>query len=54
MEITKKLIDYFSKYGIYNEEERCLYLDDNKHLKIESLLENLKTYKIKVQLELFN
>jgi len=47
--LTEKL----SLYGLYKDEEKCLYLNDNKHLKNESFLKLVRDLSIKIQLDLF-
>jgi len=46
-------ITELSLYGLYKDEEKCLYLNDNKHLKNESFLKLVRDLSIKIQLDLF-
>lgn len=53
MEKTANITETLKPYGIYNSEEKCLYLNDNRHLKNTYLIKWLKDLKIKIQLHLF-
>ena len=50
---VNSLKEILKPYGIYNAEEKCLYLNDNKHLQNHYIMNQLKELKIKIQLDLF-
>lgn len=53
MEKGAKLETTLKPYGVYNSEEKCLYLNNNKHIKNKNLLDLVRGLKIKIQLDLF-
>lgn len=53
MEKTANIAEELKPYGIYKSEEKCLYLNDNKHLQNAYLTRRLRDLKIKIQLDLF-
>lgn len=50
---NNSLKEFLNEWGKYEYLENCIYLYDNKHLSDEKLISTLKTYHIKIQLDLF-
>jgi hypothetical protein len=50
---VNNLEDKLQSFGVYNSEEKCLYLNNNKHLQNAYLTKLVKDLKIKIQLDLF-
>ena len=52
-ETFKNLKESLQVWGLYKEEENCLYLTTNSSMQDPKLLNLAKKYKIKIQLTFF-